>query len=215
MSRPVLHNKRAAFVASSIDSKLWIPFSKQEKLFFHNCCSAVDTVLLTSPKKKENNCVSGYHRKPTSVSGWEECGSDRVSRVAPATWINCSALFSSHLLYSLTPVIFSSHLWSPPRNSCWVLKQKCSSFKVICCCCSVAKLCPPLLWRHGLQTARLLCPWDFSGKNTRVGCHFILQGIFPTQGLNSCLLHWQAGSLALSQQGDPWGGTLIQKWLSS
>ena len=30
----------------------------------------------------------------------------------------------------------------------------------------------------------LLCPWDFSGKSTGVGCHFLLQGIFPTQGLN-------------------------------
>ena len=27
-----------------------------------------------------------------------------------------------------------------------------------------------------------LCPWDFPGKNTEVGCHFLLQGIFPTQG---------------------------------
>ena len=31
---------------------------------------------------------------------------------------------------------------------------------------------------------KLLCPVDFLGKNTRVGCHFFLQGIFPTQGLN-------------------------------
>ena len=45
-------------------------------------------------------------------------------------------------------------------------------------------LCP-----HGLQPARLLCSWDSPGKNTGVGCHFLLQGIFPTQGLNSCLLH--------------------------
>ena len=29
--------------------------------------------------------------------------------------------------------------------------------------------------------SRLLCPWDFSGKNTGVGSHFLLQGIFPTQ----------------------------------
>ena len=36
--------------------------------------------------------------------------------------------------------------------------------------------------------ARLLCPWDSPGKNTGVGCHFLLQGIFPTQGLNSGLL---------------------------
>ena len=39
--------------------------------------------------------------------------------------------------------------------------------------------------------------------NTEVGCHFLLQGILPTQGLNLCLLHWQAGSLPLSHQGSP------------
>ena len=32
-----------------------------------------------------------------------------------------------------------------------------------------------------LQPARLLCPWDFPGKNTGVGCHFLLQGIFLTR----------------------------------
>ena len=42
---------------------------------------------------------------------------------------------------------------------------------------------------HELQPARLLCPWDFTGKNTGVGCHFLLQGIFPTQGSNLGLLH--------------------------
>ena len=49
---------------------------------------------------------------------------------------------------------------------------------------------------HGLQHARLLCPWDFPGKNIGVGCHFFLQGVFLTQGSNSCLLHWQADSLS-------------------
>ena len=47
----------------------------------------------------------------------------------------------------------------------------------------------------------LLCPWDSPGKSTRVGCHFLLQGIFPTQGLNLnllYLLHWQEGSLPLA-----------------
>ena len=48
---------------------------------------------------------------------------------------------------------------------------------------------------HELQPSRLLCPRDFPGKNTGVGCHFLLQGIFPTQGSNSCLLHRQVGSL--------------------
>ena len=36
----------------------------------------------------------------------------------------------------------------------------------------------------GLYPTRLLCPWDSPGKNTGVGCHFLLQGIFLTQGLN-------------------------------
>ena len=43
-----------------------------------------------------------------------------------------------------------------------------------------------------LQPIRLLCPWDFPCKNTGMGCHFLFQGIFPTQGLNPhilCLLH--------------------------
>ena len=44
---------------------------------------------------------------------------------------------------------------------------------------------------------RLLCLWDFPGKNTGVGCHFLLQGIFLTQESNLhllCSLHWQADS---------------------
>ena len=47
---------------------------------------------------------------------------------------------------------------------------------------------------------RLLCPGAFSGKNTEVDCHLLLQEIFPTQGLNPCRLHWQADSLPLSNQ---------------
>ena len=48
---------------------------------------------------------------------------------------------------------------------------------------------PDSLRPHGLQPTRLLCPWDFPGKDTGVGCHFLLQGIFPTQGSNLGLLH--------------------------
>ena len=43
--------------------------------------------------------------------------------------------------------------------------------------------------------ARLLCPWDSPDKNTGVGCHAILQGIFLTQRSNPGLLHWQTDSL--------------------
>ena len=51
--------------------------------------------------------------------------------------------------------------------------------------------------------AKLLCPWNFLGTNTGAGCHFLLQGIFLTKGLNPHLLrlmYWQVDSLWLSHQ---------------
>ena len=45
------------------------------------------------------------------------------------------------------------------------------------------------------------CPWDLPGENTEVGCHFLLQVIFPSQGSNPHLLHWQTDSLPLNHQG--------------
>ena len=50
----------------------------------------------------------------------------------------------------------------------------------------------------------LLRPWDFPGKSTGVGCHFLLQGIFPTQGLNPGLLHCRQTLYPLSHQGSPY-----------
>ena len=47
---------------------------------------------------------------------------------------------------------------------------------------------------HGLQPARLLCPWDSPGVNTGVGCRFLLQGIFLAQRLVSWLRGWSPGS---------------------
>ena len=52
-------------------------------------------------------------------------------------------------------------------------------------------------------SVRLLCPWDFLGKNTGVGCPFLLRGIFPNQGSNSHSLRWQADSFPLSYLGSP------------
>ena len=70
---------------------------------------------------------------------------------------------------------------------------------VVCVCSVISDSLRP----HGLWPIRLLCPGNFSGKNTRVGCHFLLQGIFPTHGLNLCLLHLQVDSLPLSHMGSP------------
>ena len=76
------------------------------------------------------------------------------------------------------------------------------------CACSVVSdsLRPP-----GLCSSRLLCPWDSPGKNTGVGCHFLLQGVFLTQGSNLhflCLLHWQVDCL-------PWHHLLSTVCLNS
>ena len=75
------------------------------------------------------------------------------------------------------------------------------TFLLNCCCCLVAKSGTTVLQPHGLWPTRLLCPWDFPGKNSGVGGHFLFQGIFPSQGLNPCLLHWQVDSLPLNHQG--------------
>ena len=72
-----------------------------------------------------------------------------------------------------------------------VIKLK--QFKQQMMCMAVCILSPSVvsdsLRPHRLQPARLLCPWDFTGKKTGVGCHFLLQQIFPTQGTNLRLLH--------------------------
>ena len=63
----------------------------------------------------------------------------------------------------------------------------------------------PTLRPHRLYVAHQApLSLGFSSKNTGVGCHALLQGIFPIQGLNLgllCLPHWQADSLPLSHLG--------------
>ena len=53
------------------------------------------------------------------------------------------------------------------------------------------------------QPTGLLCPWSFLGKNTGVGCHSLLQGIFLPQGLNPGLWHCRQILYRLSHQGSP------------
>ena len=81
----------------------------------------------------------------------------------------------------------------------------CSFPKMNMCACVLSRsVVSNFLRPHGLQPPRLLCPWDSPGKNTGVGCHALLQGIFLTQGSNPnllCFLHWQARSLPLGPPG--------------
>ena len=62
----------------------------------------------------------------------------------------------------------------------------------------VTQLC--LTFCGPMEPTRLLHPWDFPGKDTGVGCHFLLQGIFPTQGSNLGLPHFRQTLNHLSHQ---------------
>ena len=61
--------------------------------------------------------------------------------------------------------------------------------------------CVQLFATPWIAACRLLCLWDSPGKNIGVGCHFLLQGIFMTQGLNRGLLHWWVASLPFEAPG--------------
>ena len=87
--------------------------------------------------------------------------------------------------------IYSAHTLIKLKQHGWISKG------VLCSVVSNS------LQLHGLYTARFLCRWNFSGKNTGVGCHFLLQGIFPSQGLKLHLLHWQVDCLPLHHLGSP------------
>ena len=79
-------------------------------------------------------------------------------------------------------------LFIPPkcrRFSCTAFISPILFFGV-CVSCSVMS---DSLQYHGLQPSRLLCPQNSPGKNTGVGCHALLQGIFLTQELNLGILH--------------------------
>ena len=77
-------------------------------------------------------------------------------------------------------------------------------FKYTCACLISRLVVSDSLQPHGLQPSRLLCPWDFWGKNTGVGNHSLLQGIFPIQGSNPGLLHCRQILYHLSHQESPY-----------
>ena len=92
-------------------------------------------------------------------------------------------------------------------SSSSMLTILCLFFYVCVCSQSCPHICSVVsnsLQPHRLSPIRLFCPWNFPGKNTGVGRHFLFQRIFQTQGLNPyllCLLHWQMDSLPLRHLG--------------
>ena len=80
----------------------------------------------------------------------------------------------------------------------------------MCVMCVSRSVVPDSLRPHGVQPTKLLSPWDFPGKDTGVGHHFFLQGIFPTQGSNPGLLHCRQILYQLRYKVSPYFQT---KWI--
>ena len=103
--------------------------------------------------------------------------------------------------------------WAQAKVS--ITKVSISAAKVLLWCqnesesvsCSVLS---KSLWPQGLWPARSLCPGHPPGKNTGVGSHSLLQGIFLTQGSNSRLLHWQVDTLPSESLGKPMMSKVIK-----
>ena len=108
------------------------------------------------------------------------------------------------------------HDWATELN--WIKKVG------SCVCVNSLQSCPTLCDPIDYSPLGSLVREDSPGKNTGVGCHAFVQGIFPTQELNLSLLHllhWQASSFPLATHGKPqsriWGtywkmGTISEDW---
>ena len=83
------------------------------------------------------------------------------------------------------------------------------------CVCQVALSCPTLCNAMGCAAHQAPLSMGFPRQDTGVGCHFLLQGILLTQGLNLRLLHWQAYSLPLYHLESPIPEASIRSLLSS
>ena len=104
----------------------------------------------------------------------------------------------THLPASVCAGMVSHDLWFQNAYTYACMHMLC--YVMYACVLNCFSLRPNLCDPVDCSPPRRLCPWDSPGKNTGVGCHALLQGIFLTQGWNPhllCLLCWHAGSLPL------------------
>ena len=120
-----------------------------------------------------------------AVSGWWfSLGKDRRLEIKKGytRWFHCIHKF--FFLY-----INSKKIWSKWLNGEML---KASIYLIICVCvCARVFSCSAVSnssQSYGPWPARFLCPWGSPGKNTGAGCHALLQGLLPIQGLNPRLL---------------------------
>ena len=100
-------------------------------------------------------------------------------------------------------VISSNCILESPRE-CLKITSACTRMFLAILMCKHGCINTERKWKRSRSVVSdSLRPWDFPGKNTGVGYHFLLQGIFPTQGSNPGLLHCRQTLYRLSHMGSP------------
>ena len=128
----------------------------------------VSCLGLPLPNLVQLECLQWLHSLlPSSLSDHRPASAAHLSRSC-----HCQDTEPNSRLPCLTPQSLGSTCLAPSESQGSACDAGVSE---------VAQSCPTLLRPHGLEPTRLLCPWDFPGKSTGVGCHFLLQGIFPNQ----------------------------------
>ena len=125
-------------------------------------------------------------------------------------------MFLNFQLYSRSTHLFMPHCFSYRRFRVYLYLTRFCVCVCVCVCVCARSVLSNFLQPHELYPPRLFCPWDFPDKNTGMGCHFLLQGIFLIQGSNLrllCLLHWREDSLLIIPPGKPLSKVISPHWL--
>ena len=147
-----------------------------------------------------------FSRPPTPVALGQELltwnlASKKSTNTGPRHEVTNHAAWPHHRVGFEDSVLGTSSSWE--RRRCGV--NDCSQnlrcwLKIHCCCCSIAKSCPALCHPMDCSPPGYSVSRVFQARTLEWGACFLLQGIFPTQRSNPCLLHllpWQADSLPL------------------
>ena len=145
------------------------------------------------------NTSSSVFQKPYIFWGLQFPGQNVLQR--PASHVNINGSDGGTLYFDQSMPVIKN------LDQLFLQNQLCiaSALEVVLtilkdlCACVCAQFCPTLCDCMDCSPPDSSCPWDFPGKNTGVGCFFLLQVIFLTQRLNPCLLyllHRQADSLS-------------------
>ena len=125
--------------------------------------------------------VHGVAKSLTRLSDWTELNwTNACTYVCAHIYV---FMYTCYYLYTYTSIYIGIYIYESESASCSVMSNS--------------------LWPHGLQPARLCCPWNSPGKNTGVGSHSLFWVIFLTQESNLGILHCRKILYCLRHQRSP------------